>query len=116
MHPVRAERAGATLSDRQRRNKNRNPPHDAATAGADDVPGEAWRQGRSTRLVAGLHDGTCVMLASVISRVIAFCTRHNLVVIVTALVLGLGSVLYTARHFAIDTDTSRLLSSDLPWR
>jgi hypothetical protein len=56
------------------------------------------------------------MLESVIVRVVGFCTRHSSAVLITALVLGLGSAVYTARHFAIDTDTSGLLSSDLPWR
>src|SRR5262245_63134639 len=56
------------------------------------------------------------MLESSIARVVAFCTRHSLVVIVAALVLGVGSALYAARHFAIDTDISGLLSPDLPWR
>jgi hypothetical protein len=53
------------------------------------------------------------MLESVIVRVVGFCTRYNAAVLITALVLGLGSAAYTARHFAIDTDTSGLLSSDL---
>jgi uncharacterized protein len=63
-----------------------------------------------------MHDGILVMLERVIVRVIGFCTRHSFVVTIAALVLGLGSALYVVRHFAIDTDTSELLSSDLPWR
>jgi len=56
------------------------------------------------------------MLESVIVRVVSFCTRYSFAVVIIALVLGLGSAVYSVRHFAIDTDISGLLSPDLPWR
>jgi predicted RND superfamily exporter protein len=56
------------------------------------------------------------MLESVIARVIAFCIRHSFAVVIAAFVLGLGSAVYAAQYFAIDTDISGLLWSDLPWR
>jgi hopanoid biosynthesis associated RND transporter like protein HpnN len=37
-------------------------------------------------------------------------------VIVAAALLGAASAVYAARHFAISTDVSKLLSPDLPWR
>jgi uncharacterized protein len=37
-------------------------------------------------------------------------------VIVAATLLGAASAVYAARHFAISTDVSKLLSPDLPWR
>jgi hypothetical protein len=56
------------------------------------------------------------MLESAIARVVAFCTRYSTAVVLVAFVLGLCSAVYAARHFAIDTDTSALLSPNLPWR
>src|SRR5260221_2639492 len=35
---------------------------------------------------------------------------------VLALLAALGSGVYVVRHFAVNTDVSRLLSPDLPWR
>src|SRR5205814_605667 len=37
-------------------------------------------------------------------------------VIIFAAMLAIGSALYTVAHFAITTDTDRLLPQDLPWR
>ena len=56
------------------------------------------------------------MLASVVVRTVAFCTRHPWPVIITALVLAVVSALYAAEHFAIKTDAAALLPRDLPWR
>ena len=56
------------------------------------------------------------MLEFAIAGVVGFCTRYSAFVIITALVLGLGSAVYAERHFAIDTDTTGLLSPNLPWR
>ncbi|HTV29655.1 MAG TPA: MMPL family transporter [Xanthobacteraceae bacterium] len=56
------------------------------------------------------------MLQSWINRWVGYCIRHFRVVIAAVLVLAAGSAIYTARHFAIDTDTNDLLSAKLPWR
>jgi len=56
------------------------------------------------------------MLEVVIVRVVGFCTRYSFAVVTIAFVLGLGSTVYAARDFAIDTNISGLLSPDLPWR
>ena len=56
------------------------------------------------------------MLTSVIVRVIDFCTRYAWTVVAAGLVLASASGVYVARHFAINSDISTLLSSDLGWR
>jgi len=56
------------------------------------------------------------MLQSFIVRTVGFCTRHFHGVILVALVAAIGSGIYAARHFAIDTNINDLLSSKLPWR
>jgi uncharacterized protein len=56
------------------------------------------------------------MLQSWIIRGVGYCTRRFRGVIVVALLLAAVSAIYTARHFAIDTDINDLLSAKLPWR
>ena len=56
------------------------------------------------------------MLQSWITRAVDDCIRHFRAVIAVGLVLAAASALYTARHFAIDTDINDLLSAKLPWR
>ncbi len=56
------------------------------------------------------------MLTSVIVRVIDFCTRHAWQVVVVGLVMAGASGVYAARHFAINSDISDLLSNDIGWR
>ena len=56
------------------------------------------------------------MLTSAVLRMVGFCTRHPWSVIVIAALLAIVSAAYTATHFAITTDTDRLLPKDLPWR
>jgi hopanoid biosynthesis associated RND transporter like protein HpnN len=55
------------------------------------------------------------MLTSAITRVVDFCTRYPLLIIVLGLGLATGSSFYAARHFAIKMDIYDLLSGDLPW-
>jgi uncharacterized protein len=55
-------------------------------------------------------------MSSFIAHIVDFCTRRASLVIVAAALLGAGSAVYVARHFAISTDVSKLLSPDLPWR
>jgi uncharacterized protein len=56
------------------------------------------------------------MLQKWIDRGVASCIRHSRLVIAAALVLAALSAIYTARHFAIDTDVNDLISERLPWR
>jgi hopanoid biosynthesis associated RND transporter like protein HpnN len=56
------------------------------------------------------------MLTSAVLQIVGFCTRHPWPVIFIAAVLAISSALYTATHFAINTDTDQLLPKDLPWR
>jgi len=56
------------------------------------------------------------MLQSWIIDWVGYCTRHYRGVIAAALLLAVASGIYTARHFAIDTDINDLLSAKLPWR
>src|SRR5579872_3782452 len=56
------------------------------------------------------------MLQRWINHAVASCSGHFWLTIAAALVLAALSAVYTARHFAIDTDINDLLSSRLPWR
>ncbi len=56
------------------------------------------------------------MLASTVTAVVRFCTRFPLLIIVLAGVAAAGSVVYSVRHFAINTDINKLISPDLDWR
>ncbi|WP_088347886.1 MULTISPECIES: MMPL family transporter [Rhodomicrobium] len=56
------------------------------------------------------------MLTAAILRIVDFCTRYTWYVIGAAVLLTILSAGYTARHFAIDTDVSKLISPELPWR
>ena len=56
------------------------------------------------------------MLTSLIVRIIDFCTRYAWQVVVVGLVLAGTSGVYAARHFAINSDISTLLSNDIGWR
>ncbi len=56
------------------------------------------------------------MLTSAIVRIIDFCVRHARLVVAVFLLAGVGSGLYAARHFKINSDISALLSEKLPWR
>ncbi len=56
------------------------------------------------------------MAASLIVRIIEFCTRHALPVMVFGLLLALAAGIYTARNFAITSDINVLLSPNLEWR
>ena len=55
------------------------------------------------------------MLQAVMTRIIATATRRPVSVIACAAVLAAASGIYAARHFAINTDTSRLMPPSLGW-
>jgi hopanoid biosynthesis associated RND transporter like protein HpnN len=56
------------------------------------------------------------VLNASIGRTVDFCIRHARAVILLAVILGVGAAGYAAQHFTINTDISKLISSDLPWR
>ena len=56
------------------------------------------------------------MLQKWIDRGVAYCIRYSKLVIAAAILLAALSAIYTARHFAIDTDINNLISERLPWR
>ncbi len=51
-----------------------------------------------------------------LGSLVEFCRRHGPWVVGAALALTALSVYYTATHFAISTDTSQILSRDLPFQ
>jgi len=55
-------------------------------------------------------------LRALITRVVGSCAQHAWLVLVAAAVLGVVASVYAARHIAIDTNTAKLISPDLPWR
>ena len=56
------------------------------------------------------------MLTRSIVRIVGFCTRHAWGVICLAVILALGSGVYTARYFAINANIDDLMSPRLDWR
>jgi hopanoid biosynthesis associated RND transporter like protein HpnN len=56
------------------------------------------------------------MLASIITAIVRYCTRFPWPIIALALVGAVVSGVYSARHFAINTDVNKLISPDLDWR
>src|SRR4029077_11386076 len=51
-----------------------------------------------------------------ITRAVHISSRYSWPVIVAFLLVTIVSVGYLVRHFAITTDSNKLLSSSLPWR
>ncbi len=56
------------------------------------------------------------MLASIVTAVVGFCTRFPWPIITLALIGAVGAAVYSAEHFAINTDINKLISPDLDWR
>ncbi len=60
------------------------------------------------------------ILTQLVARVVAATTgwsvRHNIVVIVVAIVSSVGAAWYSATHIGINTNTADMLSERLPWR
>ena len=56
------------------------------------------------------------MLNAVMTRTVAFCTRHAWGVILFAVILAALSGTYSVRQFSIDTNVNNLISRELPWR
>ena len=56
------------------------------------------------------------MLRAAIVATVTRCTRHAWAVIAVMAALGVASGVYATRHFAINTDINKLISSNLDWR
>ncbi|HKT54382.1 MAG TPA: MMPL family transporter, partial [Caulobacteraceae bacterium] len=53
---------------------------------------------------------------SLIAKLVALCCDHALIVVALGLLLGAGSAWFAVTHFAMTTDTDRLIRYNLPWR
>jgi len=53
---------------------------------------------------------------SITERIVAFCCRHALAVVVAGILAAVAGAAYTAANFAMNTDSSTLISPNLPWR
>ena len=56
------------------------------------------------------------MLASAVTLIVRVCARVPWLIIVLGLAAAGASAVYSARHFAINTDVNKLISPDLDWR
>ena len=56
------------------------------------------------------------MIETAVLKIFTICCARPALTLVLYLLLAFGAVLYTYENFAIDTDTSQLISSRLPWR
>ena len=56
------------------------------------------------------------MLTTIVTRIVAACCNHAKLVVLIAALIALGSGYYAVSHFAINTDSGKLISEDLPWR
>jgi hopanoid biosynthesis associated RND transporter like protein HpnN len=53
---------------------------------------------------------------SFVERIVAFCCRAPVVIALIGVALGAASALYTASHFSMDTDSTKLISPKVDWR
>ena len=56
------------------------------------------------------------MLTNLVQRIVEVCCNHAKLVLALAVLITAGSTYYSYSHFAINTDSSKLISLDLPWR
>ena len=56
------------------------------------------------------------MIERTVARIVAAALRLPWLTVLLAIALTAGAVQYISTHFAITTDTSQLISSDLDWR
>ncbi len=52
----------------------------------------------------------------IVEKIVAFCCRHARAVVAAGIVAAAGGFLFASTHFAMNTDSSRLISPNLPWR
>jgi uncharacterized protein len=53
---------------------------------------------------------------SIVERVVAYCTKHARQVALAGLAVAAASMAYTAFFFDMNSDSGKLISSDLPWQ
>ena len=56
------------------------------------------------------------MPAPIVERIVAFCARYPGLVLLAALLLGILAGIYSAGHFAMNTDPAALISAQTTWR
>ncbi len=56
------------------------------------------------------------VLPGAIAKIVAFCLAHRLAILLVALSLAGGSLVYTVKNFAISTNIDNLIAAELPWR
>ena len=52
----------------------------------------------------------------IVEQIVAFCCRHARAVVTAGFAAALAGFFYTFTHFAMNTDSSTLISPDLPWQ
>src|ERR1700759_704468 len=52
----------------------------------------------------------------VIERIVAFCCRWPALITLGSLLLALGAGFFTSTHFAMNTDSAKLISAEVGWR
>lgn len=55
-------------------------------------------------------------MTALLERIVRFCTNRPWFVVGLTLILTLAAGVYSVRNFAIDTNTAKLISPDIPWR
>jgi len=56
------------------------------------------------------------VIATIAANLVDFARRRAVAVVLAATALAVGAGWYAAGHLAIDTDVTRMLPPDLPWR
>jgi len=56
------------------------------------------------------------MVETIVLRVVQACIRHAFATLALAVLVCMGAGTYAATHFAINTNSSDLISPDVPWR
>lgn len=56
------------------------------------------------------------MSAPIVERIVSFCARYAGAVVLASLIAGIAAGIYSAAHFAINTDPDSLISSQTTWR
>ncbi|HEY3777861.1 MAG TPA: MMPL family transporter [Rhizomicrobium sp.] len=56
------------------------------------------------------------MSAPIVERIVAFCARYAGAVVLASLIAGIAAGIYSAAHFAINTNPDSLISSQTTWR
>ncbi|HEY1887527.1 MAG TPA: MMPL family transporter, partial [Roseiarcus sp.] len=64
----------------------------------------------------GLMKNESALIIATVARIVRLSTRHAWIIIPAFLIAAILAGVYVSRHIAINTDSSKLLSSSLPWR